>query len=198
LQILECLDDGHGSTAKSTTDVNNLRIAFSCPGIDTEELVGVHPGSTSEGYFRTLPDLWFNLGKILKDLQFGVVSKVEGRLVRGVRIPKLRERQGIPSLAGAPTNQIETVSDMRSLSLVADQSRQRRVCKDIWGNLAKHMTVAEVAQVTTQLVTLDLCLLGNAVNVHLRVGDDVRYIGLDADEKSRTIMKLDPRLALER
>ena len=80
--------------------------------------------------------------------------------------------------------------------LFTDQSRQGCVCKDIWRDLARYLTVAEVAHITGQFVTFDVCLLGNLFNVHLRITKYVRHIGLDANLKGYTIMKLKVHLAV--
>lgn len=196
-QVLECLDDGHSSATGSTTDVNNLSVAFHCPRIYTKELVIVDISPTGKSHLCALSNIRLNLGKVLKDFQVGAVGKIEGRLVRSVRFPKLRKRQGIPSPAGALANQIEAMSNMRSLSLFTEHSGQGRVCKDIRRDLAKDVTVTEVAHVPSQFVTLNVCLDGNLVDVHLRVPNDVRDVGLDTDEKGGAIMKLGIWSALE-
>ena len=61
LQILESLNDRHSPATKSATYINNLRIEFPRPRVDTQKLPGVYPGSTGKGYLCTLSDLWFNI-----------------------------------------------------------------------------------------------------------------------------------------
>jgi hypothetical protein len=85
---------------------------------------------------------------------------------------------------------------MRSFSFIAEQPGYGRVGEDIWRNFTKYVAVAEVAHVPGQLIAFDSCPVGNLIDVHLGIANDVRHVGLDTDKKGSPIMKLDFQLAI--